>query len=241
MTGNARRKIDSYTQQMFDPEVDKPQHDQILTTLFTHEDAVVKLITELNGLGPMCPISEIGEFEVKEWTGESVRKVDLATAQELAGPSPQFKSMSPIRIKKKELEVIMNYTTDQERRYERLVGFIDMGVLYEVLRTPRLISTKKDKYEWQVPRDARSLLIEVKSAWPTAGNLLRQLNLYYESRPSGFHQRTERQNLVVGPDDSMNALVNEHGYRLVTFDEAGKNFTLVPRVRTGAGKGTDLI
>jgi len=77
---------------------------------------------------------------------------------------------------------------------------------------------------WVSNTETRLAAFEVKGSWPTAGNLIRQLNLYKSSVPRGYNGR--RANLVVGPNNSMADLIHEHGYRLVTFDATGTQFKL---------------
>ena len=132
--------------------------------------------------------------------------------------------MSPIRINQRQIEVLLD-DWNENGRSKRLLGFIDIGVGYLSLGHPYVLQTGK-VCTWSCEKRPGCVLIEVKSAWPTAGNLIRQLNLYKNCAPRGFHG--DRHHLLVGPDESVNQLVNEHDYRLATFDSNVKNFTLIP-------------
>jgi hypothetical protein len=232
MASAARKKVDSQTMQMFDSEVDKPEHDDILVRLFQDDATLVSLLTELHGVKPLVPFTEDSTFAMGHPRGlGSNKRVNLAEATRLTGVAPSWKSNSPIRLVKKAMEVLMNYTRDPEGRYSRLIGFIDMGVSYQVLQIPFIQhDAHSNEYKWSSENTIFGALFEVKSAWPTSGNLIRQLNLYRSSYPSGIstHGDGAYKHFVVGPDESMNDLVNQHGYRLVTFDSIGENFRLVP-------------
>jgi hypothetical protein len=229
MVSTARKKIDTQTQQMFDSEIDKPEHDQILTRLFNSEDQLVGILMELHGVKPLTPFTDASIFKLVSYGGGhhwTVHKeVIFEEAARLTGSRPVWKSTSPVRIQQKKIEVLMNYSLDG--KYSRLVGFIDIGVTYEVADYPFIIQDHYGKCQWDSAKLDCVAMVEVKSAWPTSGNLLRQLNLYRASDPLGM-SRQIRTNLLVGPDDSVNELVTQHGYRLVTFDAAVLKFMLVP-------------
>ncbi|MBP7780244.1 MAG: hypothetical protein KA045_01755 [Burkholderiaceae bacterium] len=232
MASTARKKIDSQTMQLFDSEVDKPEHDDILVRLFQDDARLISLLTEFHGLKPLAPFTEETKFAMGPPRGVGGNQLtSLAEATRLTGVAPSWKSNSPIRLVKKEMEVLMNYTRDPLGRYSRLIGFIDIGVSYQVLKMPFIERHPVSKeYEWSSENEVSGALFEVKSAWPTSGNLIRQLNLYRSSIPSGIptYGDGSYHHFVVGPDDSVNDLANQHGYRLVTFDSKGENFRLVP-------------
>jgi peptidoglycan/xylan/chitin deacetylase (PgdA/CDA1 family) len=228
MASNARQKIDGFTRQMFDSEVDKPEHDHILQTLFGDKELRRAILMELHGLAAMPPFDDRSMFDVvdSETRRRSETRLSIDIAERQTGVRPKWLSPSPVRFDHVQLEVLMNYTTDQLGKYERLIGFVDLGVAYHVCGWPHLLS-ERGKFFWEMPKKHYAAFFEVKSQWPTIGNLIRQLNIYRASRPS-FSSDRERVNLVVGPDDSVKAVVESHGYRLVTFDAAGKEFTLHP-------------
>lgn len=229
MAGSARQKIDPQTRDMFDAEVDRPDHDRILTTLFSDDAALLSLVAGLHNLPKLQPFSPDSKFTVTS-DGVRDRKVTYADAIRLTGIEPQWASLSPIRVTKKRMEVPLIHWSEKGR-YSRIVGFCDIGVEYEVLSWPTIEWHSDGKYSWERPATSWAALIEVKGAWPTAGNLVRQLNLYSTLSMSGLDQSSHhRSRLVVGPDATMNELVCEHGYRLATFGVSGKTFSLVPGV-----------
>jgi hypothetical protein len=230
MTSKARQKIDPQTRDMFDPEVDRPDHDKILTTLFADEGALVSLLTELHGLPPLPPFTDDSVFSVESGYESQATSVNLTQAVTMTGVHPQWANASPIRIVGKQLEVPMQWGSDEHGRYARLIGFFDIGVVYEIARWPSIEKAGHGKgYHWTDNAERRHVLIEVKSAWPTAGNLIRQLNLYKYARPVGLGDSRRGGLLLVGPDASMDALANEHHYRLVTFGQDGTGFKLLPK------------
>lgn len=231
MTSKARQKIDPQTRDMFDLEVDRPDHDKILTTLFADEGALLSLLTELHSLPSLPPFTDDSTFKVGAF-GHDPRasSVNLEKAVALTGVRPQWVNDSPIRIVGKQLEVPLQWVSDDRGRYTRLIGFCDIGVVYDIAKWPSIEETVYDKsYRWVDNTERHHVLIEVKSAWPTAGSLIRQLNLYRYATPVGLGDSRRGGLLLVGPDASMNALANEHYYRLVTFDQDGTGFNLLPR------------
>lgn len=232
MTSSARKKVDSRTQDLFDKEVDKPEHDHILVRLFEDDELLGKLIHALHDSPQLQPFDDRSTFNVFEMHGTHQRKVGIDEATRLTGHRPVWKSASPFQIGQKSLEVLMNYTTDDHGRYSRIIGFIDIGVSYVEKLHPHINIDSEGVARWQPEHQQRMALFEVKSAWPTVGNLIRQLNLYRSADPMGFHGL--RKNVLVGPDDSMNDIANQHGYRLITFNEDASKFTLCPAPQSKA-------
>jgi hypothetical protein len=233
MVGAARRKIDTQTQQMFDSEVDKPEHDKILTKLFDDEATLKRLFMERHKVTMLEPFTPASKFAVHahgpEYDRTPARIVTYDEAVQLTGVEPVWRDLHPIRVRSKVLEAMMTFSND-DGRYSRIVGFVDICVGYTVATMPYIAnsSTSRDnKYIWSSDPLHAVALIEVKSAWPTAGNLLRQLNIYSNSTARGG-VGNHRLQYVVGPDSSVNELVNQHGWRTVTFDQNLDNFTLVP-------------
>ncbi|WP_137917546.1 hypothetical protein [Hydrogenophaga sp. 2FB] len=226
MAGAARQKIDRQTLQMFDAEVDRPEHDQIMTALFADERTLEEILVGLHGWPLLKPFDQNATFSLRSNTPyEKNRVVDILEAERLTGIRPSWKSLSPLRIRAKRLEVLLDDFSNEGRTH-RLLGFIDIGIAYERVRPP-FIEINDKLHSWTRDNPRHAALIEVKSTWPTAGNLLRQLNLYRACEPRGFGGKVCH--LLVGPDDSMNELACEHGYRLVTFDPTGTKFTLAPK------------
>jgi hypothetical protein len=233
MTSSARKKIDPQSMQLFDVEVDRPEHDEILTTLFQDTSTLQRLLRELHDLPELKAFGAESKFSLIDYSDGRVPKnseVSFDEATKLANGEPSWSSLSPVRIAHKELEVLLDLSS-KEGKYSRLIGFIDICVSYKVVRGVHLErNSRAENYDWVLDADDFCAMIEIKGQWPTAGNLLRQLNLYRASDPRRFNGRL--QHLVVGPDTSMHELVAEHGYRLAVFDKQGKEFTLIPRSPT---------
>lgn len=228
MTSTARKKIDTRTLELFDKEVDKPEHDQILVRLFQDDEQLDRLIYELHGSPVRTPFDANSTFSLYDKHGYGHQKIGLKKAIELTGVSPAWKSKSPFQVMRKSMEVLMNYSTDEHGKYSRLIGFVDIGVAYKESLYPSLICNEKNETAWSQDFTDHTALFEVKGSWPTAGNLIRQLNLYRWAEPAGF--RGGRKHILVGPDDTMNELAGQHGYRLVTFNADGDVFTLTPGI-----------
>ena len=228
MSSTARKKIDPRTIDLFDKEVDKPEHDQILVRLFQDDEQLDRLIFELHG-SPLRPSFDAAStFKVYDRHGTRMADVNLEKAIELTGVTPVWKSKSQFQVTHKSMEVLLNYSTNEYGKYSRLIGFIDIGVAYKETLFPTISIGEKNIAHWTADFKTHTALFEVKSEWPTAGNLIRQLNLYRYADPVGFSGL--QKNILVGPDDSMRELASQHGYRLVTFNEAGDTFTLSPAV-----------
>lgn len=228
MTSKARQKIDPQTKDMFDPEVERPDHDKILTTLFSNDDALLSLLADLHQPAPLKPFTPESRFRVAHFGyGARTTVIDLAEAVSKTGVTPSWVSDSPIRIVGKQLEVPMLWYSEHQRS-SRIMGFCDIAVRYQIVEWPSICVTEKGAYHWEHNAELHYALIEVKAVWPTVGNLIRQLNLYRHSSPLG-HQGKESL-IVVGPDVSMNEVACQHHYRLATFDSSGTKFTLQQRI-----------
>lgn len=226
MVSAARQKIDRQTLQLFDSEVDRPEHDQIMTALFADERALEDLLIGLHGWPDLQPLDDSTKFSLRTTDFyEKDKTVGFSESARLTGIRPCWKSLSPIRIRTKRLEVLLDDFSNEGRTH-RLLGFVDIGIAYERVRPP-YIEFNGGTHSWHSDNPRYTTLIEVKSTWPTAGNLMRQLNLYRACQPRGFSGKVSH--LLVGPDDSMNELACEHGYRLATFDSTGTKFTLIPK------------
>lgn len=232
MTSKARQKIDPNVRDMFDPEVDRPDHDQLLVRLFDDE-VLLRLLTELHQVKPLQPFTEASRFSVRSDHGKS-STVSFADAVKLTGVKPRWSTTSPIRLAGKRLEVPLEYSSDG--RFARLVGFADIAVAYAVVGWP-VIWEDLGKYTWDASEGSWCAVIEVKSAWPTVGNLVRQLQLYRYSTPVGLADR-RRLNVAVGPDNSVAEILGEHSYRLVSFVAGGGEFRVEPEaVKAAAVEG----
>lgn len=229
MTGAARKKIDPQTLQLFDSEVDQPEHDDILTTLFRDEDRLLRLIKQLHGLHDLVPPQETDKFDVWHIHKDSSHRgaQEIVTSQQAVemcgGPPPQWQSLSPIRKFEKHLEVPLEYGD----RYSRIVGFIDMVLGYSTVGPLYLVKDHSGKYTWHSDKNHCFLYIEVKSKWPTAGSLLRQLNLYGKCIVENPNSGITRKKIVIGPDESMRDLLEEHGWWLANFNADLSEFRLM--------------
>ena len=228
MTSAARKKVDTRTVEVFDKEVDRPEHDQVLVQLFQDDEQLERLIFELHGSPTRKPLDESAMFDFYDRYGNRQQKVTLEKAIQLTGVTPVWKSKSTFQVVKKSMEVLLNYSTDDHGKYSRLIGFVDIGVAYREALFPYVTTSEKNGPRWDQEFTDHVALFEVKGSWPTAGNLIRQLNLYRWADPVGFHGR--RKHILVGPDDAMRELAAQHGYRTVTFDAGGEVFTLSPDI-----------
>lgn len=222
----ARQKIDRQTLQLFDNEVDRPEHDQILTTLFRNDSRLNTLLMRVHNLRELATPTAGAELGI--WTqyydptvgAKPASKVSLEQAINLAGPPPEWTSLSPIRELQKTLEHPLYMESGP--RSSRVMGFIDLLLRYQILSPLYLMELGPNKYQWETNKETWTTLVEVKSQWPSAGNLLRQLNLY-----AACMRSTDTKRVVIGPDDSMNDLLCEHGWRLVTFSPDLSSFQLM--------------
>lgn len=228
MVSKARQKVDPLIRDMFDPEVERPEHDDVLVSLFGNDSALTDLFMSLHNPKPLPTFSDESTFQLTR-SDFSVTTVGMAEAVAKTGVTPSWASPSPIRIAKKSMEVPMLLVSEHGRTPPRVTGFCDIGVAYEMVQWPMLYASKNNQWDWERKVERYYAQIEVKAAWPTAGNLIRQLNLYQYAWPSGCVGT--RSLIVVGPDASMNDLACQHGYRLATFSKNCSEFTLQPDTR----------
>lgn len=227
MTSRARQKVDPNIRDMFDPEVERPDHDKLLTTLFNDQASLHALLMAAHDVKPLKPFDESSRFRLFPWAPSHGKKfwLSYAEATEKTGVAPVWTATSGVRITSTRLEVPLEYS-NSDGRYGRVIGFIDIAVGYQLIGWPS-VQEQESSFEWARNEPDHCAMIEVKAAWPTVGNLVRQLQLYRYSSPLSYGNR-KRLNIVVGPDDSMNDVLCAHGYRLATFDSAGTAFRLVP-------------
>lgn len=225
MAGSVRQKVDPRIRDMFDQEVDRPDHDQILTGLFKNAKALQELVTRIHGVGELRPFSPEVNFTINPY-GIDTQVVSYDEAVRLTKIVPRWASSSAARVVAKQMEVPL-YSYSENGRSSRIMGFADIVVGYEVLLWPTIHRNADGEFSWQKERQQFHLLIEVKGAWPTAGNLIRQLNLYRSLVAGGFHGSAKY--LVVGPDDSMAELADHHGYSLAVVSDAEKGPELIER------------
>lgn len=231
MAGAARSKIDPQTRQLFDVEVDQPEHDEILTTLFRSEERLKGMLRALHGIKELVQPDQSHVFKVHPaavasgYSQPKVREVNFEDAVKLVGGTPPtWKTLEPIRDLKKVLEAPLLFYTE---RSSRILGFIDLLITYWIPTGLKIQESSLNRgHYWEVEKQAYSVLLEVKSRWPTAGNLLRQLNMY--SRCSAGKSGQDIR-VVIGPDATMNDLLYEHGWRLATFTPDLKQFQFCPR------------
>jgi len=135
MSSAARRKVDSQTMQLFDAEVDKPEHDQIMTRLFQDPDTIQRLLLELHGSALLSPINESDVFTLETFDGYSTKFSEISHSEAFAmsGIDPKWTSLSPIRPIRKCLECLLDYNPEGTRT-ARLIGFIDMVVEYKLIK-----------------------------------------------------------------------------------------------------------
>lgn len=230
MAGAARQKIDPQTRQLFDPEVDHPEHDQILTTLFQSDDRLKGMLRSMHGLkdlvqpGPQHRFQLLAARSSSNYLDTKDRVVSFDEAVQLVGGEPPtWQTPDPVRGLQKVLEAPLHFHTE---RTSRILGFIDLLVKYWIPKNLRVVEASSGKYEWDIEKQYRYVYVEVKSRWPTAGNLMRQLNLYSQcsagANGDGFR-------VVVGPDSSMNELLHAHGWRLATFNPELTQFQFCPK------------
>ena len=84
MVSAARQKVNRQTMQLFDTEVDRPEHDQIMLTLFNNTEALERLIVQLLNLANLRPFNELSQFEVISYNGnhQSSRTVSFEEAKQ---------------------------------------------------------------------------------------------------------------------------------------------------------------
>lgn len=224
MSSNARAKIDRQTLSLFDPEVDKPEHDAIVRRLFEDDETVARLLAKIHGLSPLQNFAPDTLFNVHRTSDlyDTPTPISYSEAEKITGKAPVWKSDCPIRIERKQMEVLLEYWGSSGRS-GRLIGFIDLGFEYEIVSGLAIVKDEA-RYKWTRVKKTRCATVEVKSQWPTAGNLIRQLNLYHSSEPIGF--KSPRVSIAVGPDDSLAQIIKHHDYSLVTFDPTGQTFRL---------------
>lgn len=223
MSSKLRQKIDPQIRDMFDSEIDRPDHDRILTNLFSDELTIHSLLKAFHRPKSFEPFTQASRFKLTSSVyPDQVLNYEEAVSR--TGVTPEWVCQSPIQISRKQLEVPM-FLSSENGRSSRIIGFVDIGIQYFVIGWPTVDKNRDGKFFWKRTEEPHHAIIEVKGAWPTAGNLIRQLNLYRTASASGLYGPQAR--MVVGPDASTNDLLCEHDFRLATFDSSLTKFELI--------------
>lgn len=116
---------------MFDSEVDRPDHDLILTTVFRDEETIHSLLMALHRQQSLEPFTQASSFKLTDNVYPDAA-ISYADAVSRTGIAPEWVSQSPIRITQRQLEVPMLWFSDNGRS-SRVIGFVDIGVQYVVI------------------------------------------------------------------------------------------------------------
>ncbi|MDP2380176.1 MAG: hypothetical protein Q8M35_06785 [Pseudohongiella sp.] len=223
MSSKARQKIDPTVRDMFDAEVDSPDHDRVVVALFQNESALLGLIATEYAVSELPDFTEQSRFRLHD-ESDKAGWISYADAIQKTGVVPTWSDRSSIRVAKKQLEAPL-LLPNGTGRTSRVVGFIDLAVTFLSVGNPTVYRFRDGVHQWQRNEETMTLLVEVKAKWPTVGNLLRQLNLYSMSAPHTFTGDIVK--FVVGPDDSMSEMLSQHAYRLATFDAGLEHFAAI--------------
>jgi hypothetical protein len=223
MTSKARQKVDPTIRDMFDSEVDKPDHDRVVMALLKNDAALFSMLATKHEATELGDFTEQSQFRVFD-EGDRTSAMGFVDAVKRTGITPKWSNRSSIRLEKKQMETPL-LLSNGTGRFTRVVGFIDISANFNLVRAPTVYRSRDGTHNWQANEEAATLLVEVKAIWPTAGNLLRQLNLYNMCIADTFTGSIVK--FVLGPDDSMNELLCQHGFRLATFDGQLEKFIVL--------------
>lgn len=189
----------------WDEEVSKPDHDAIVQWAYRNVEHVLRTA---------CPAL----FD-RGWTSKDVGW--FAPSDEVAGreAAELFMAKTPRpspRVKSKRLEEVIATRSDSPRHRPRILGFGDLVLHTEVPaispkghmvgNTERWKTGEFEVSWYRYPPDG--VLVEVKSALPTLGELMRQIRTYQ----LGFHGPV----VVVAPDGRYAHMLQEQGVAFVS-------------------------
>lgn len=188
----------------WDSEVSNPDHDAICIWAYKNADAIFRSVQ------PQKFDREWSDSDVKYPNHDNCQgNIDSAKAFIAANPRP-----NP-RIAKMSLEYVLKSYTGYRDSTERLTGYADLVI---ETRAPIIAPSYTARrgsddifsgFELQWSERAPSILVEVKSALPTLGELMRQIQLYRTVFNGDF--------VVICPDDSYAEILAEQGITFIGY------------------------
>ena len=192
----------------WDTEVAQPDHDTICLWAYQNAELISKQVfaSEYN----------------RPWNNSDITHDHRHTSQSAKDLAATFIKNNPRpdpRITKKTLEFVLKSYTGHEGNFERLVGYADL--LIEI-STPTiapeytLIDDSHSEYifdgykvAWRTGVESKRILVEVKAAIPTIGELMRQIQLYR----TAFREKY----VVVSPDARHAQILSEQGVTFIKY------------------------
>jgi hypothetical protein len=189
----------------WDAEVSNPNHDAICLWAYENADSIFR---------KTCP----DRFN-HAWLKEEVRLDCVKNDQSAIGLARVFTNANP-RPDPRVFQRTLEYVLKSQDRMERIVGYADLLIETEIPRVdPRYKAAVTrggdhvfDGFKLVWSRDCKAaprILVEAKSALPTVGELMRQIQLYRTAFSGKF--------VVVSPDDSYARILAEQDVTFVKY------------------------
>lgn len=210
----SREKIQQFG--FWDAEVSKPDHDAVCLWAYDNADFIFRNVWP-EGFDHPWHKDEVH----LGWDEKAHERIDLARDFANANPRP-----NP-RVAKKTLEYVLKSYTGYQDKMERIVGYADLLLQTELpyifpRYKPAARSGADEEFDgfelgWckRLERarpyvEAPCILVEVKSAMPTVGELMRQVQLYRTAFSGKF--------VVVSPDERYAQILAEQGVTFIKYN-----------------------
>lgn len=182
----------------WDDEVPKISHDKIVMWAYNNAEYLVRQYLTT------FPSRDGRNATAPDWTPNAISiQIGIDRAR-LPAPPHKPKTL----VAKKTLEkVIQQYPEmGNGRSLPRILGYADLMISWR----DYALSWSQESSEWDITGSTRSLIVEVKTALPSLGELMRQLNLY---------RLAYSDVIVVAPDNSYAEVLAEQGILFVPYQD----------------------
>ena len=185
----------------WDSEVALPKHDDICQWVYHNADKVLRAIHP--------------EHFDRDWIREDFSDATGVSTTELGKEFLEKNPRPNPKVAKREIEPVLRSYSGHNNNYERIVGYGDVLLTYFLPKVaniydPNILINRDAVIGYQVSGYRYQLMVEVKSALPTLGELMRQLNLY----STAFREKQA----VVSPDDQFADILREQGYGFMLYN-----------------------
>lgn len=211
------------TQQLgfWDPEVSTPVHDEIVLWAYRNADQILKAVCGEDYERPWDWVDFGHRYLPSFYINGAEAQKEKAAAEAFMKDNPRPRP----QVVGKTLEMVLKTRTGHKQNFEKIVGYADLVLevefpfLCEVTAGDEVgkytfveieVSTGgRGCCKWPHPSHTPSILVEAKSAIPSLGELIRQLNLYREAFTGPI--------VVVSPDARHAEILEEQGVVFVLF------------------------
>ncbi len=194
----------------WDAEVSKPDHDSVCMWAYENADRIFKIVFPELFDQPWKKNEISLPYDYPGHVVQGVNELANNFVENTPRPNP--------RVCKRTLEYVLASHSGYQGKMERIVGYADLLIETELPHISPNYKFDKERREdvfdgfelaWSRGSDAPRILVEAKSAMPTVGELMRQIQLYR----TAFHGKF----VVVSPDDKYEGVLSEQEVAFIQY------------------------